>query len=149
VTDASEYSYPFQHPAAETVHRLIDELPYEYKDFAKWPRRDRYLWAVAWFEIEVMNGGFDQYFYNAAGDHWRTCLEALETIGASTSYLLLKERCDLFPDSTPSLDQKTRRIQLEELTPIETLDDLCPTRGRNLEPHLYQLLLDFYNRSSK
>lgn len=137
----SEYSYPFEHPAAEKIRRLFLELPSLPYERLSDPQKA--LWDVRWFEIEVMNGGFDQYFYNSAGSHWAQCLNALKLIGAEQSYRLLKRMCDLFPEGRPSDDRTIRREQLRTLVGNNTLDDVFPS-DQNLEPDLYQRLLDYY-----
>ena len=51
-------------------------------------------------EAEVNNGGFDQYFYNSAGDNTAETIQALETIGAT------KDESYRYPDDLASLVMK-------------------------------------------
>src|SRR5438067_1856780 len=43
---------------------------------------ERRLLAAYWVEAEVNNGGFDQYFFNSAGDNAGTALAGLKEMGA-------------------------------------------------------------------
>jgi hypothetical protein len=139
--------YPFQHPAAEEVRELVLKLEFNSMgEFRKLPRRERYLWEVVTFEIEVMNGGIDQYFGNPSGDAAAECLLALETIGAKQSHRLLKTACDLFPAGSPSANEEERREQLRRIRGNTHLDDVMD-QDLQIELELYQLLLDYYKRA--
>ncbi|GAA4463086.1 DMP19 family protein [Novipirellula rosea] len=72
--------------------------------------------AVWWFEAELNNGGFDQFFFNSAGDLTSNTIEALELIGASACAAIVRRACALFPRSVPSQDRDTRQGELETIT---------------------------------
>jgi hypothetical protein len=91
-----------------------------------------------------MNGGVDQYFYNSAGDHGVECLEALNAIGATQSYALLKQACDFFPDGRPSAERDVRERQLHDLVGPKHIDDLI---SGQIEVDLYQHMLDYYRNA--
>ena len=133
--------------AAEEVCWLVCKLKWETWDrFRELPRRDRYLWHVRWFDVEVTNGGFAQYFYNSAGDHWMECLEALKAIGATRSAELLRQFCDLFPLKHPSKSQEIRRKELLQLNGGIDLEDLVqPTI--TLDADISQKLLQYYKNA--
>jgi hypothetical protein len=65
--------------------------------------------TVWWFEAELNNGGFDQFFFNSRGNYAAQTIAALERIGASTTANIVKRACAMFPDSTPSPDWSTRQ----------------------------------------
>lgn len=137
--------FPFEHPAAEEARKLFLTLEvYSEEDYRGLSRRDRYLWDVKWFEVEVMNGGVDQYFHNSAGDHSVECLEALKAIGAKDSYALLKQAIDLFPQGQPSTHREVRQKQLRELAGAKYIDDLL---SGEIEVDLYQHMLDYYRKA--
>jgi hypothetical protein len=84
--------------------------------------------AVWCFEAELNNGGFDQFFFNASGDHPAETVAALERIGASSCAAIVRRACALFPNATPSPDRHSRQEQLESITDandeaFEALDD--------------------------
>jgi hypothetical protein len=86
------------------------------------------VFAAVWsLEGEVNNGGFDQYFFNSAGDHAAAAKIALVSIGALRTAAVLAQAMALFGSSGPSEDQSTRQEQLEVLAeasdePFESLD---------------------------
>ena len=98
--------------------------------FASLTPAEQTLHAVWWFEAELNNGGFDQFFSNSAGDLTPNTIEALERIGASACAVILRRAVALFPDSIPHKDRDTRQDQLEAI--IDTNED-C--RRSLLFPH--------------
>jgi hypothetical protein len=46
--------------------------------------------TVWWFEAELNNGGFDQFFFNSAGDYTSQTIVALERIGASSCAAIVR-----------------------------------------------------------
>lgn len=71
--------------------------------------------VVYWLEAEVNNGGFDQYFFNSAGDYAQDTVTALQRIGAHHTSEILLAAMGLFPGSTPSQDHCKRQEQLLSL----------------------------------
>src|SRR5262245_53966096 len=72
-----------------TVRKLIDDL-----------------------EAEVNNGGFDQYFFNSAGDGAAATIRALELIGATRTAAIVRSACQKFPGGPPSSDRFARQAVL-------------------------------------
>jgi hypothetical protein len=68
-------------------------------------------------EAEVNNGGFDQFFFNAAGDDAAATIQALEAIRASTTASLLRAACARFPGGMPPGDRDARQELLETVSP--------------------------------
>lgn len=147
-TTAQPIEFPFEHPACEEVRQIFLTLPlHSEEDYRQLAQRDRYLWDVCWFEVEVMNGGVDQYLTNSTGDHFAECLEALQAIGADGAYQLLRRACDLFPQGRPSPSREIRQQQLETILAPRGPDDLLDDQIQgSIEPDLYQRMLDFYRR---
>ena len=76
-------------------------------------------------ESEVNNGGFDQFFFNAAGDNTEETIEALEAIGASTTAQVVRQAAQRFPGGMPPKDRYSRQDALEEVSPnAEAFKDL-------------------------
>lgn len=63
-----------------------DHLGFE--DLRSYERDYIYIW---WLYVETTSGGFDQYFYNSAGDLALLTLAALETVGAAQAHRILGE----------------------------------------------------------
>ena|SRR5258708_9616332 len=68
-------------------------------------------------EGEVNNGGFDQYFYNSAGDNTPETIHALETIGALAMADIVKRAANKFPAGLPPKDRFARQDILLEKFP--------------------------------
>jgi hypothetical protein len=89
----------------------------------------RTLYDICWFQGEVINGGFSQFFANTSGDRAHESLTALRRIGAPLSVDLLEKAMTLFPGGIAPVEQQ-RRCELlfafEEREPefLEELDRL-------------------------
>jgi hypothetical protein len=73
---------------------------------------------VGILEAEVNNGGFDQFFFNSAGD--RTCdiIYALEAIGAKHTAAIVRSAASKFPGGMPPVDRDARQgLLLEQVSP--------------------------------
>ncbi len=74
---------------------------------------ERTIALVYGFELEVCNGGIDQFFVNPMGDQWAETLNALREIGASRLTSIYERALEVFPQCKPSPDQIVRSIQLQ------------------------------------
>lgn len=87
-----------------TIQELIDEL-----------------------EAEINNGGFNQFFFNSAGNHTEEIIKALVKIGAFRTAEIVKKAASKFPGGMPSKDRDERQEALEEISPdsdaFEELDE--------------------------
>ena len=72
---------------------------------------------VAALEAEVNNGGFDQFFFNTAGNRTKETIEALELIGAQKTAEIVRRAALKFPGGFPATDRHERQDQLEEVSP--------------------------------
>ena len=81
------------------------------------------IWAV---EAEVNNGGFDQLFYNSAGDIAFYATKALDSIGAHKMAAIAQKALDLFGEDGSPKDRDERVEKLESISAIneEYLDEL-------------------------
>ena len=71
--------------------------------------------GVWMLEAEVNNGGFDQYYFNSAGDLALQTVEALQAIGAPNTASLLAAANEEFPDAIPPADRFERQRVLERI----------------------------------
>jgi Domain of unknown function (DUF4375) len=82
--------------------------------------------VVSGLADEVMNGGFNQYFFNSAGNDAAAAIQALAEIGATKTGALLAEACSKFPGGMPSAERFPRQEQIEQVDPdvdvFEALD---------------------------
>ena len=78
--------------------------------------RERVFYLVWWLEAEVNNGGFNQFFFNSAGDYATETVEALRTIGAEQTAALAEQACDVFGPAVPSPVRAERQDQVIALS---------------------------------
>ena len=73
---------------------------------------ERTVYLVEELQAEVMNGGFDQYFFNSSGDHWEDAVIACETIGAVQTADLLRKAALAYGCELPgSRDERIEAIE--------------------------------------
>jgi len=70
------------------------------------------IWTL---EAEVNNGGFDQYYFNSAGDLAVPTVQSLLIIGAKNTASLLSAANAEFPDAAPPVDRSERQNLLEKI----------------------------------
>jgi hypothetical protein len=95
--------------------------------------KEQKIVAVIWnLEAEVYNGGFDQYYFNPAGDHAVFTEEALAAIGSTKVLGLLKEANAVFPENSPNSDREIRWKQMDQW------DDLIEDKLDKLTDEFYK-----------
>jgi hypothetical protein len=100
------------HAPATIVGALV------YRLRAKSPEKltpvERKLLAVADLRDEVNNGGFQQYFANAAGDRWALAQQAFREMGATALSKVMQRALSVFAGSKPpaSLEARQKAIVL-------------------------------------
>jgi hypothetical protein len=65
-------------------------------------------------EAEINNGGFDQFFFNSAGDKTAETILALEAIGASHTADIVRKAAARFPGGIPPADRDERQDLLAD-----------------------------------
>jgi hypothetical protein len=76
---------------------------------------ERRLLAAYWVEAEVNNGGFDQYFFNSAGDNAEAALAGLKDMGAAGAAALLERAMAVFPGGKPPADRFKRQEVMQQI----------------------------------
>ena len=93
------------------------------KSLAQFTKAQRQVWAVLWFDSEVCNGGFHQFFSNSTGAVWPEALEGFEAMELMQAHQLLHDAVERMGGS-PSLDGTERNTQLHNVCPdFDDLDD--------------------------
>ena len=77
---------------------------------------DRILVTIWGIEAEVNNGGFDQYYFNGAGDQAFFAPDALAAIGASKMAEIARNANAVFGPAGPPRAPDDRQARLLELT---------------------------------
>jgi len=86
------------------------------RDIAQVSARDRALVVIWGIEAEVNNGGFDQYYFNSAGDYARCAPAALHEIGAHKMAQIVERANALFGPDGPPADRDERDGALFRIT---------------------------------
>jgi hypothetical protein len=68
-------------------------------------------------EGEVNNGGFDQFFYNSAGNNTADTILALQAIGAARTADIVKRAAAMFPGGMPPKERLARCKVLRVVSP--------------------------------
>ncbi len=76
---------------------------------------ERRLVAVQALEGEVLNGGFDQYFFNSTGNDAEVALAGLKDIGAKIAASLLERAMAVFPGGRPPADRQQRWKAMDQI----------------------------------
>jgi hypothetical protein len=102
------------------------------------------------FELEVSNGGLDQYFLNPAGDKWQETLAALRQIGATRIVRIFEKALEVFPNRTPSTNQIIRCGQLDDANPRagdilnQLTDEYYAIYAEHPEEDIYKKMIGFF-----
>lgn len=79
----------------------------------------RAVYCTMLFAREVDNGGLEQFFGNSSGLYWRIVIEGLKLLGADEHLSALNAILEMFPDSSPSLEQAERQVVMRSLDEIQ------------------------------
>jgi hypothetical protein len=94
------------------VLRKLEGTPFE-----KLSGPERVIACLTEVEMEVNNGGFDQYYWNSPGEHAREAVAALQELGAAHTASLVGEANAVFGPEGPDPDRGRRGEQMEKLPP--------------------------------
>jgi hypothetical protein len=82
--------------------------------FEQLPEPARHLFAVWWFDAEVCNGGFHQFFSNSTGVLAPEALEGLRAIGLAECASLLEAAIGMFHEPYPR-DHDARHAAIQAI----------------------------------
>lgn len=68
-------------------------------------------------EMEINNGGFDQFFFNSTGNRAHDTIDALIAINATHTADILRSAVAKFPNGMVPTDREERQTLLEEVSP--------------------------------
>ncbi|GAB5382090.1 MAG: hypothetical protein Alis3KO_36030 [Aliiglaciecola sp.] len=114
------------------------DLKYQLVGINGLSEKEKAIFTIWWLEAEVNNGGFNQYFWNSAGDNAGLALESLNKIGASKTAELLKEAIEVaFSGSLPLVRaDRQKELEIEKEYKMEALG--------KLDSSFYEYQEDFY-----
>jgi len=76
---------------------------------------EQIFFMIDQLEMEINNGGFEQYYGNSASDYAQDVPLALESIGASYTADLVRKGNSLFPNGLPSKIWPDRQVLLDNI----------------------------------
>lgn len=76
---------------------------------------EKHICAIEELDGEVKNGGFAQYYFNPAGNHWKEALEGLAAIGAGKRHQIMASTIEKFGHTAPSAGRDARNSQLAKI----------------------------------
>ena len=103
-----------------SYHRYFDVIrnPWDVLEADGWgalTQAEKHICAIEELDAEVNNGGFAQYYFNSAGNHWKDALSGLEAIGATKRHKIMATAIDKFGQPEPSSDRDSRNDQLSKI----------------------------------
>lgn len=101
----------------------------------------RALYAVDRCAKDVRNGGFEQFFWNRAGNLAVEALDGFRLIGAYRYADILEKAFTFFPDGAPARERRARVEQLQSLSgPDNDEEEARPTTFDELDEAFFRLL---------
>jgi hypothetical protein len=85
-------------------------------NFERLGEADKILVAIWGIEAEVNNGGFDQFYFNGAGDQAFFAPQALKAIGAHRMAEIASQANAVFGTRGPPRSRDERQSELERIT---------------------------------
>lgn len=127
----------------ERIDSILDRI--ENDGFHALAPDDRTLYFAFFFDAEIHNGGFDQFFFNSQGNFARWTVPALEAVGADRAAGLLRRAMEVFGPDGPSPDRVERWEQMDAIPPERRkgwndLDEQHYRPGEPLAPLLVRWL---------
>jgi hypothetical protein len=84
--------------------KIGNNYEHEHEIVTTLPKGFQTIYSTWWVEAEVNNGGFNQYFWNSAGQFRKEALEGYKILGAT-------EHADLMDQAIKIYDQEAGRLQ--------------------------------------
>ena len=108
------------------------------------------VYLVEELQSEVMNGGFDQYFFNSSGDHWEEAVTACETIGAVQTAELLQKATQAYGCELPkNREEREEAIESHAKDGYEEELDALDSVFYAYEENVDALIFDYCQQHQK
>lgn len=107
-----DHTDPFRRPWLS----LVEKVDSSSAGFDGLTENEKLYWAVGLLELEVYNGGLEQYFFNSSGSYYDYAERGLMALGAvETLNLLRGAKAVLFPATPVPQDTKNRRDAVRDI----------------------------------
>jgi hypothetical protein len=103
--------------AREVGFYVLGKVGEDY-DLSGLTHAERVIACLTEVEMEVNNGGFDQYFWNSPGNHAAEAVQALRELGALYTAGLVAEASAQFGPDGPDADRERRWKQMDGLSEV-------------------------------
>lgn len=138
-----------------STYKMLDALTYRIgqKSDARGERSltevERQIFGAYWLEAEVNNGGFDQYFFNSAGNHSEAALAGLRAMGATGAAALLERAMSVFPGGMPPADRfKRQEVMMDQIAASsEPVWEQCDREFFKLQEPFSELCIAYARRN--
>ena len=101
------------HPFRRHWRSMVERVHNSPNGFDSLSEHEKLYYAVGLLQLEVYNGGFDQYFVNTSSSHYQYAEKGLTALGATDTLDLLHQAKEmLFPGTPVPEDAQTRRQAL-------------------------------------
>ncbi len=90
---------------AHVLHQVLPDLADEVAIVGALPKAIRAIYVTTLLDNEVLNGGFQQFFWNSSGEFALMALEALELLGASEHAAVLRSAIATFESERPVFER--------------------------------------------
>ncbi len=130
------------------VYQILSPLFYTNPDNLS--RFEKNIVFIEELEQEVNNGGFNQFFFNTAGDYTFEILKALDEIGSTKFLDILEKAIDVFPDRNIPKEMELRREILEQIE--DTADPIWNELDMEFykyEEDIHKLMVDYIKENIK
>ncbi|MCB0032066.1 MAG: DUF4375 domain-containing protein [Anaerolineales bacterium] len=128
------------------VHLTDERMARQNLSWAELSIGERVVIHVNWFDNEVANGGFHQFFTNASGneENWTAILNSLQQIKAVHTVALIEEAVAAFPeDFRPKNSEKTWDYLLSQGAEVIEILEAVSARYFQQAEQVYALAAKF------
>ncbi len=102
------------------------------------------------YEREINNGGFNQFFYNSAGNDYYEIIDALKKIGSVIFLDILESSSKPFPGSKVPVARNERQRMLEEMGDnAEKIWKGLEEKFYKYEEDITKLLIEYINKNKE
>jgi len=113
------------------------------EDISELSQPQKNFYYIQLLEAEINNGGFDQYFFNSAGEFAQETILALGEINAIKTVTILQSAIECFPNKIAPKDRFDRQTAMEEINNREESFDVLDEKFYKYEDNITVLLSDY------
>lgn len=128
----------------------IDSIlsPLFYENILNLSEEEKVFEYVEQLEMEINNGGFDQFFFNSAGDFTKETVDSLNIINAGKTATIVIEAMRLFPDNEVPKDRYIRQDVMDKIrNQAKPKWDELDKQFYKYEDNIAELLVQYVNRN--